>query len=80
MSTAVRERQKPFIHVRYSCLICPCDHAYVCNCGHRHDEHMQSSGCQVEGCQCTQYDQTRQRMVGESQEMFDKRTLSKRSH
>lgn len=76
MSTAVAKiKPKPFIHVKYNCYYCEREHSFVCNCGHRHDEHSQFGGCQIPGCDCSKYDQTRQRMWGESKEEFDNRTL-----
>lgn len=76
MGVGVRRKHKMFTHVRVTCFYCERDHAWVCNCGHKHTEHTLFGGCTQ--CDCDRYDQSGRRMFGETQEDFEKRTLRKR--
>jgi hypothetical protein len=58
-----------------SCAYCSSDHTYVCDCGHRHDDHIYSGGCKASFCKCPGYTQRRQRRPAETQKEFEHRVL-----
>lgn len=57
----------------------PCRHCHgkmhelVCNCSHEHSSHIHGGGCKIFLCDCTGYDQSRGRLLGETDEQLEKR-------
>lgn len=50
-------------------------HAFVCNCSHDHSSHIHGGPCKIFACECTGYDQTRGRLLGETDQQCEKRLL-----
>lgn len=58
---------------KITCSYCQTDHTYVCDCGHKHDRHTLSGGCQYYGCSCEGYSQRHQRRPEETEIVFQDR-------
>jgi hypothetical protein len=39
------------------CRHCDREHAYLCDCGHHHSDHIVACGCRKPGCECLSYSQ-----------------------
>lgn len=40
-----------------NCNICQIEHRTICDCGHKHEDHVYASGCKIKGCFCGGYSQ-----------------------
>ena len=75
---AIVRKIKTFRHVSNFCNHCTKNHAWVCNCGHSHDQHLLYGPC-LHCKDCETYNQSGQRMLGEPQDQFEYRVLRRRN-
>jgi hypothetical protein len=40
-----------------NCKLCLIDHDTICDCGHKHEDHIFASGCKIKKCPCDRYSQ-----------------------